>query len=130
MILKTGDVYYRDVDLDDPEYQLPEVSVPMSGVMHIGYRQLEAERWGASPLYVLDFAEDEVRRFLYTKGGILQVRLERMRGVNAERFRVAAVEVEGGRTLGRGAVVLKLNTLASIGFDQDSYWLDSGSIFK
>ncbi len=130
MILKTGDVYYRDVDLDDPEYQLPEVSIPMSGVMHIGYRQLEAERWGASPLYVLDFAEDEVRRFLYTKGGILQVRLERMRGVNAERFRVAAVEVEGGRTLGRGAVVLKLNTLASIGFDQDSYWLDSGSIFK
>jgi hypothetical protein len=38
--------------------------------------------------------------------------------------------VQGGRALGRGAVALKLNTLASIGFDQDSYWLDSGSIFK
>lgn len=130
MIVKAGDVYYRDVDLDDPEYQLPEVTIPMSGVMHIGYRQLDADRWGASPLYVLDFADDEVRRSLYTKGGVLRVRLERMRGVNAERFRVAAVEVEGGRALGRGAVALKLNTLASIGFDQDSYWLDSGSIFK
>jgi hypothetical protein len=61
---------------------------------------------------------------------VLQVRLERMRGVNAERFRVAAVELEGGRAFGRGVVALKLNTLASIGFDQDSYWLDSGSIFR
>lgn len=98
--------------------------------MHIGYRQLDAERWVASPLYVLDFADDEVRRAIYTKGGILRVRLERMRGTNAERFRVASVEVEGGRSLGRHAVALKLNTLTSIGFDQDSYWLDSGSIFK
>lgn len=130
LIIKSDDVFYEDVDLDDPEYQLPETGIPMSGVMHIGYRQLAAERWVASPLYVLDFADDEVRRSLYTKGGVLDVRLERMRGVNAERFRVAAVDVQGGRALGRGAVALKLNTLASIGFDQDSYWLDSGSILK
>lgn len=129
-IVKAGDVFYRDIDLDDPEYQLPEVGIPMTGIMHLGSRQLAAERWGAAPLYVLDFADDEVRRTLYTKGGILRVRLERMRGVNAERFRVAAVEVEGGRALGRGAVALKLNTLAGIGFDQDSYWLDSGSIIR
>ncbi len=130
LIIKAEDVFYSGVDLDDPEYQLPEVTIPMTGVMHIGYRQLDAQRWVASPLYVLDFADDEVRRSLYTKGGVLEVRLERMRGVNAERFRVAAVDVQGGRALGRGAVALKLNTLASIGFDQDSYWLDSGSIFK
>lgn len=129
-IIKTTDVYYSDVDLDDPEYQLPETTIPMTGVMHIGYRQLAAERWGAQPLYLLDFADDEVRRMLYTQGGVLQVRLERMRGVNAERFRVAAVELEGGRAFGRGVVALKLNTLASIGFDQDSYWLDSGIIFR
>lgn len=129
-MIKAGDVYYSDVDLDDPEYQLPETTIPMTGVMHIGYRQLAAERWGAQPLYLLDFADDEVRRLLYTQGGVLQVRLERMRGVNAERFRVAAVELEGGRAFGRGVVALKLNTLASIGFDQDSYWLDSGSIFR
>lgn len=129
-IVKAGDVFYSDIDLDDPEYQLPEIGIPMTGVMHLGSRQLAAERWGAAPLYVLDFADDEVRRTLYTKGGILRVRLERMRGVNAERFRVAAVEVEGGRALGRGAVALKLNTLAGIGFDQDSYWLDSGSIIR
>jgi hypothetical protein len=40
------------------------------------------------------------------------------------------VEVEGGRSVGRNAVSLKLNTLASTGLEQDSYWLDSGSIFR
>lgn len=127
-IIKRADVYYRDVDLDDPDYQLPETSIPMSGVMHLGYRQLDAERWAAQPLYVLDFADDEVRRLIYDQGGVLRVRLERMRGSHAERFRVAGVELEGGRAFARTAVALKLNTLASIGFDQDSYWLDSGSI--
>jgi hypothetical protein len=128
-IVKADDVYYSDVDLDDPEYQLPEISLPMTGMMQLGYRQLAAERWGAQPLYLLDFADDEVRRLLYTQGGVLQVRLERLRGQNAERFRVAAVELEGGRAFGRGVVALKLNTLNRIGFDQDAYWLDSGSIF-
>jgi hypothetical protein len=128
-MIKEADVYYRDVDLDDPEYQLPEISIPMTGMMQIGYRQLAAERWGAQPLYVLDFANDEVRRQLYDQGGgVLKVRLERLRGQNAERFRVAAVELAGGRAFGRGVVALKLNTLNSVGFDQDSYWLDSGSI--
>ncbi len=129
-IIKSADVYYSEVDLDDPEYQLPDTGIPMTGVMHLGYRQLAAERWGAQPLYLLDFADDEVRRLLYSQGGVLRVRLERMRGLNAERFRVAAVELEGGRAFGRGAVVLKLNTLANTGLDQESYWLDSGSVFR
>jgi hypothetical protein len=129
-IIKSADVYYSDVDLDNPEYLLPETGIPMTGVMRIGYRQLAAERWGAQPLYLLDFADDAVRRALYQQGGVLRVRLERVRDVKAERFRVAAVALEGGRAFSRNAVVLKLNTLTSIGFDQDSYWLDSGSIFK
>jgi hypothetical protein len=53
-----------------------------------------------------------------------------MRGAKASRFRVAGVEVEGGRSVSRNSVVLKLNTLSSIGFDQDSYWLDSGSVLR
>lgn len=128
--IAASDVYFRDVDLDDPDYQLPAVGIPMNGVMHLGYRQLAAERWGAAPLYVLDFADDSVRRTLYRQGGHLLVRLERKRGAGSERFRVAAVTTDSGRTLGRGTVVLKLNTLASIGFDQDSYWLDSGSVLR
>jgi hypothetical protein len=130
MIIKEQDCFFSDVDLDNPEYELPEVAIPMHGVMHLGFRQLAAERWAASPLYVLDFADEKGQRAVYKEGGVLKVRLERVRGSDAERFRVAAVEVEGGRSVGRNAVSLKLNTLASTGLEQDSYWLDSGSIFR
>ena len=44
----------------------------MRGVMHIGYRQLETERWGASPLYVLDFADEAARERIYREGGVLR----------------------------------------------------------
>jgi hypothetical protein len=130
MIIKDDSVFYRDVDLDDPDYELPDESFPMLGIMRIGYRQLDAERWGASPLYVLDFADKEACERLYRDGGILRVRLERVRGAATERLRVAGVDVEGGRSMGRGVVALKLNTLAGGGPDEDSYWVDSGSVYR
>jgi len=130
MIIKRDDVYYADVDLDDPDYELPEAMFQMRGIMHIGYRQLEAERWGASPLYLLDFADEAARERIYRDGGVLKILLERVRGSDSERFRVTQVDVEGGRAASRNAVRLRLNTLSTIGLDRDSYWLDSGSIFR
>lgn len=130
MIIKSDDVYYAGVDLDDPDYELPDAMFQMRGVMHIGYRQLAAERWGASPLYVLDFADETARERIYREGGVLKVRLERVRGSESERFRVTEVDVEGGRAASRNAVRLRLNTLSAIGLDEDSYWLDSGSIYR
>ena len=130
MIIKRDDVIYEGVDLDDPDYELADSMFQMRGVMHIGYRQLEAERWGASPLYVLDFADEAARERIYREGGVFRVRLERVRGTDAERFRVTEVDVEGGRAASRNAVRLRLNTLSTIALDQDSYWLDSGSIFR
>jgi hypothetical protein len=130
LMIKADDVFFSDVDLDDPDYQLPDTPIEMSGVMHIGYRQLATERWVAAPLYVLDFSDEKARDTVYKQGAVVRVRLERMRGAKAERFRVAAIDVEGGRSVPRTSVTLKLNTLASIGFDQDSYWLDSGSVLR
>jgi hypothetical protein len=132
MIIKRDDVFYADVDLDDPDYQLPETGFEMRGVMHIGYRQLSAERWGASPLYALDFATEGegARERLYREGGVLKVRLEQVRGAHEERFKVAGVEVEGGRSVSKNAVRLRLNTLTNVGLNEDSYWLDSGSVFR
>ena len=130
MMIKSDEVVFADVDLDDPDYQLPDTPIEMRGIMHIGYRQLAAQRWTAAPLYLLDFADDSARRAVYDQGAVLEVRLERTRGRRAARFRVAGVEVEGGRSVSRNSVALKLNTLSSIGFDQDSYWLDSGSVLR
>ena len=32
---------FSDVDLDDPDYELPDEGFPMRGIMRLGYRQLE-----------------------------------------------------------------------------------------
>jgi len=130
MMIKNEDRFFSEVDLDDPDYQLPDSPIEMNGIMHIGYRQLAVQRWPAAPLYLLDFADERARAAVYNDGATLKVRLERMRGAKSERFRIAGVEVEGGRAVSRNSVVLKLNTLSRIGFDQDSYWLDSGSVLR
>jgi len=130
MIIKADDVFYADVDLDDPDYELPDVQFPMRGVMRLGYRQLGAERWGAAPLYMLDFADERARERLYQAGDVLEIRLEKVRGADTERFQIASVSVAGGRSIGKNAVRLKLNTLTSMGLNENSYWLDSGSIFR
>lgn len=130
MMIKRDDLFFSEVDLDDPDYQLPDTPIEMNGIMHIGFRQLAAQRWPAAPLYLLDFADERARKAVYNDGATLKVRLERMRGAKSERFRVAGIEVEGGRAVSRTSVELKLNTLSSIGFDQDSYWLDSGSVLR
>ena len=62
--IKHGDVLYRDLKSDKGRIELPIVGegetrgtpwLEMRGDMHLGYRQLSAERWSASPLYTLRF---------------------------------------------------------------------------
>ena len=131
MIIKAENVYFGDVDLDNPDYELPDLPLEMRGVMHLGYRQLAVDRWGASPLYVLDFADEEARERLYREdGGVFLVYLEQVRGADAERFKVKRIETSSGRAVRKTAVTLKLNTLTDIGLGDDSHWLDSGSVFR
>lgn len=126
-IIKDGEVFYSNVDLDNEEYMLPDTQFEMHGIMHLGYRQLSAERWGASPLYVLEFADEDARDRVF--GQALKIRLEKERGKGAERFKVAGIETADGRSLSRKTVRLRLNTLSNIGVNGGSYWLDSGSVF-
>ncbi|MCB1789360.1 MAG: virulence factor SrfB [Gammaproteobacteria bacterium] len=128
-IIKDNEVFYADVDLDDPEYLLPEAQFDMHTIMKLGYRQLNAERWIASYLYVLDFASDEDRERVF--GKTLKITLEKERGKGvSERFRVKQVQTEDGRSLSRSVVRLRLNTLSNYGVSGGTYWLDSGSVFE
>jgi hypothetical protein len=132
--IKEGDVYYKDVDLDDADYQLPEQPFEMRGRMLLGFRQLEAERWGASPLYLLDFSPDNDRAAdkLYGSGsGLLEVTLRRGRNRNrADGLEIARVAEKGGSTLSSSTLRLRLYTMNSVGIGDSSYWLDTGSIVR
>lgn len=125
--VKDADVYYRDVDLDNSEYELPETKFEMRGLIQLGFRQLAAERWGASPLYMLDFADEATRRAVCDQGA-LHVSLKMEKGDN-EQFKVDRVETHDGKSA-RGRVKLQLNTLSNVALGESSYWLDSGSIFR
>lgn len=61
-VIKDGNVYFRDIDLDDPEYELPELTFDMRGTMRLGFRQLANERWSAAPLYILSIENQKAAR--------------------------------------------------------------------
>jgi hypothetical protein len=127
--IKKENEFFQNVDLDNPEYELPDKPFEMRGMMRLGFRQLPVERWPAAPLYTLSFADDEVRKRLYSKGEAVRVYLEQDRAAkDGERFVVRRAESESS-TLRREAIKLQLNTLANVGLGVTSYWLDSGSVY-
>ena len=57
----TSDVCYSDIDLDNPDFELPsEGSFQMRGPVCLGFRQLDNDRWPASPLYRLSIAAQQL----------------------------------------------------------------------
>lgn len=131
--IKRANEFYREVDLDDDEYELPDQPFEMRGMMRLGFRQIQAERWAGSPLYTLSFADERVRERVYSNGEVLRVRLAQdrvgRRAGNSERFRIASVESDNGQ-ISNKALKLQLNTLANVGISETSYWLDSGSVYR
>jgi hypothetical protein len=131
--IKDVEVFYRDVDLDSPTYVLPDTPFEMRGQMVLGYRQLAAERWSASPLYMME-QTDRARDVLYGgKGGeapALLVTLRRDQQKKGESLVVERVSTTGGTTVPRQAVRARLYTLNTGDLGESSYWLDTGSVVR
>lgn len=129
-------VLFRDVDLDQRGRGEESAKVLLRSPMHIGFRQVPFERWMASPLYRLDFANEQAQR----RPTPLQVTLKRREldldpenpkeamkaEVLKEAFAIEEVEDAEGAGCKTTDVSLKLHTL---GVDEIDYWLDSG-VFK
>lgn len=122
--IKKENEFFQNVDLDNPEYQLPETPFEMRGMMRLGFRQLPVERWPAAPLYTLSFVDDKLRKRLYSEGEAARITLEQdRRAKGEERFKVRSDAIRSD------AIKLQLNTLANVGLGVTSYWLDSGSVY-
>lgn len=125
-----GDVIFAEADGGQAGEE--EATLKVFTPMFIGFRQLPQERWTATPLYLLDFANDKVLE----GGKLLNVTLKR-RDSSAdpenpehnlrieaakEAFVVDHVEDQDGHVRHRDDVRLRLHTLGT----DTAYWLDTG----
>lgn len=118
--LKTEDVLFANLELEDRKTRLPEATFDFYAPVFLGFRQLNVERWPASPLYRIAFAHPQDAR---TKALPLKVTLERSTEADVDLdFKIVAVTDADGNQQPTGVVLLKLQTLK----DEYGYWMDSG----
>ena len=135
-VIKDSNLYYSEIDLDNEDYDFPDTEFEVRGAMRIGFRQLNVERWVASPIYLLTIENDEIKRRLAINGTVLKVVL----GVknksslsnsqeSAENFYIKSVSASDGRSCRRNEdIKLTLNTMVDAGLGETQYWLDSGCV--
>lgn len=118
--LKQENVLFANLELEDRKTRLPEATFNFYAPVFLGFRQLNVERWPASPLYRVTFAQP---RDASTKALPLKVILERSTDENVDLdFKVLDVSDAAGNQQPGGVVLLKLQTLK----DEYGYWLDTG----
>ncbi len=126
--LQKEDLVYRDVDLDNREYELPEVTFEFRGPMWLGARQLDLARWPAARLYALEFARPEYAerhaRETPFKIALARVKPKDKESGDVERFRLRQVVNRDGRAVALDRLTLRLQTLPR----REGYWLDTGML--
>jgi hypothetical protein len=126
--LQKEDLIYRDVDLDDREFELPEVAFEFRGPMWLGARQLDLVRWPAARLYALEFAKPEYAE-RHARETPFRIALARVKpkdkdSGDVERFRLRQVTNRDGRAIALDRLTLRLQTLPR----REGYWLDTGML--
>jgi hypothetical protein len=115
----------------------------MRGDLRLGFRQLAADRWSASPLYTLRFTKTGREKFSRAIGEngsapLLKVRFEvksadqytKKQDLVSDRLSVRAIESNSSNVSfnPRSDLELELNTMLDAGLSETKYWLDSGSV--
>ncbi len=131
--LPEENVHYRDIDLDAPDFTLdPKAGFTLRGTVCLGFRQLDNDRWPASPLYDLSITDHDLARRV-AGGKALRIKLAVTGGgtpSGPERFAIAEAVLDDGRRVPSHHLRLTLNTLGRNGSGTTYYWIDSGSVFK
>ncbi|ABC23949.1 virulence factor SrfB [Rhodospirillum rubrum] len=123
--LADQDVFYSDLDFDDPDYELPQQTFEFRTPMSLGTRQFAVDWWSGTRLYSIDYASPEVAESL-NKRTPLKVELQRVQGRGGkgviDALKIRRVEDAEGRSLASNQIRLWLQTIEN----QDGYWLDTG----
>ncbi len=151
-LIHNSDVVYRHIESEDGQIKLPVIttatgetttqSIVMRGDLRLGYRQLDAERWSASPLYTLRFSEDGRKKFssatsmdpgspyLKVRLAIAKGKQARKLGLISDRLVIDDVSSNTDKSFSKRDLELELNTMPDTGLIDSRHWLDSGSVKK
>lgn len=131
--LTSDNVCYSEIDLDDTDWTPDrKSSFQIRGNVCLGFRQLDNDRWLASPLYSLTINDAQLARKV-AGDSVLRVKLAVEPGAQSgspERFVLADARLDDGTRVPLTQLSLKLNTLSASGNANAQYWIDSGSVFK
>lgn len=127
--LAEEDVYVSDMQLDDPDYELPEAPFEFRGPMALGARQFAADWWPATRLYSIDYASPEAAAKLNAVTP-LKVQLKRASGRGrkgvVDAFDISRIVDVNDRNVPTRELKLWLQTI-----DQtDGFWLDTGVLTR
>ena len=122
-------LFYRDVDLENEDYQFMGEGGEFSSAMHIGFRQMPVDWWPATKIYEIDFAKGSVEKL--AKWTPLKVTLKRENqksGATDETFSIDEIISTNPEapTFGPKNLTFRMKTLR----EDDGYWLDTGVIYN
>lgn len=131
--LLKADEFYDDLDLDNPDYEIPQKPFEFRGPMPLGFRQLAVDWWPATRLYSIDYTTPDAARkhnattpFKVTikrANGITEVnRLTGEKTVDRSGLTIDRIENREGKSIPRDTLRLRLQTLNH----SQGYWLDTG----
>lgn len=131
--LRDSHVWYRDIDLDNPQpFPDSRLSFPLRDNVRLGFRQLDNERWPATPLYTLSIVDMSLKQQLNTEGELrvsLKIKAAEQNN-SADVFELAEAKFKNGTPVPLTLLSLQLNTLTDPGGNAHQYWIDSGSVYK
>ncbi|WP_312111206.1 virulence factor SrfB [Pantoea septica] len=131
--LTDDNLCYSDIDLDDRGFALDrKSSFRIRGNVCLGFRQLDNDRWPASPLYSLTLNDAQLARKVAGES-VLRVKLAVAPGPTLpgpERLVLSDARLDDGTRVPLEQLSLKLNTLSPTGNANAQYWIDSGSLCK
>ncbi|MDI9228670.1 virulence factor SrfB, partial [Serratia bockelmannii] len=131
--LSDDNLCYSEIDLDSSDFALDrKSSFRIRGNVCLGFRQLENDRWPASPLYSLSITDPQLARKVAGES-VLRIKLAVQPGpenFGPERLVLSDARMDDGTRVPLEQLSLKLNTLSATGNANAQYWIDSGSVCK
>jgi hypothetical protein len=130
--LMDENIWYRDIDLDNPGTKLDgEKMFAIRGNVRLGFRQLDNERWPATPLYTLAIVDPTLTAAIASQGPLyVRLALRQNAGRDGEAFMLGEARLAGGENVSPDRLSLTLNTLSDSRGNVSDYWIDSGSLIK